>query len=743
MNLGQLISLVFLASGLILFMLAGMIFRENPRGRLNIIVALMLFFAGIGPLAAAVYRALLEGIPGIPQWFLNSYYIWELFFPALLYFAAIFPEPQPVYLKHKRLFLLVFLPHIFHLLMVLLLADPDKVLGLLSFESSIPILGAILGLILSILKIITAFFGFLLIFHTRFFSLINLFYVIFAIWLLYTGYKRIENPRLRQQVKVVIHGIEMGVGLYSLGFIIPTLFSFDLNDSVRNAMVMLGLVAGPGGISWAIVRYQFLDIGLIARRSLVYSITTAIVIGGYLLIVMQAGSVVEELIGRESGILNVLVVIVLLMFFQPIYSQVDDFIKRIFIRSRGDYSQLVESLSREILTVFQSDRIAATVAEMLKREMFIENVDVCFNEGGRHFRMVTSGSNEPPRELEETIHDHLLARQSPIFAGELSSRIEKSCLGEVISDKGIEVVVPLVGKGKLGGLLLLSGKVAGFRYTYEDMTFLGIMGNQMVTAMENSELYRESLEKQRMEEELAVAKQIQTGLLPRSLPSLINFDFSAFIEPSREVGGDYYDFIPISDGCLGVVIADASGKGVPAALLIARMQAMIQSESRFGKDVDQVMSSINYFISKSTSDDRFATCFYMQMDDRARRIRYCNAGHNYPILVRRNGQVETLCAGGLLLGAFPDASYEAGEIGMEPGDILVLYTDGLTEAMDSHEVEYGEQRLTECILKIKAYSAEAACSMIIKSVKQFSAGISDIDDMTMVVIRARESDDGN
>ena len=230
------------------------------------------------------------------------------------------------------------------------------------------------------------------------------------------------------------------------------------------------------------------------------------------------------------------------------------------------------------------------------------------------------------------------------------------------------------------------------------------------------------------------------GLLPKELPILTNFEFAAYIEPSRQVGGDYYDFISADGGKLGIVIADASGKGVPAALFMARMQVMIQSEVRFGKNLDEMMSSINNFLSVSTSSDRFATCFYGEIDDSLRRMYYCNAGHNYPILVRKNGSIESLKKGGLILGAFPEQRYEIGEVLFKPGDMLVLYTDGLSEAMDEKEIEYGEERLTDHARKIGEHPAEVICSMIVKNVKQFASGLNDMDDMTLVVVRARDGE---
>lgn len=747
MNLGQLTSLIFLASGLILFVLAVIIYRENPGNRLNRVVAAMLSFAGIAPLSTAIYKSVIEGATGVPAWVGNMFYIWEFFFPALLYFSAIFPEPQPIYRQHKRLLQLAFLPHVLHLLMVLLLADPDRVLGLLDFESQIPIMGQLLKIVFSLLRIMTSFLGFLLLFHTRFFSLINLFYVVAAIYLLYTGYIKIENPRLRQQVRLVILGIIGAMGLYVVGFLVPDILSTRMPSAMRDLLAVGALIVGPGTIAWAIVRYQFLDIGLIARRSLVYSITTAIVVGGYILVVVELGSAVRSIVGQDSQVLNILIIIIMLLFFQPIYNQVDDFVRRIFIRTRADYSQLVESFSREILAIFQADKLASTVSDTLRREMFIENAEISFRDSDGQFRIsLIGGHGKVAFEIEPAVLGYLLSKRAPAFTEEFSGHVESGRLGGEIIARGFQIAVPLVRQERLAGLLLLSAKVAGFRYRSEDITFLSILGNHIVVAMENAELYTKALEKQRLEEELAVAKQIQTGLLPKTLPALRQFEFATYIEPSRQVGGDYYDFIHMGDGRLGIVIADASGKGVPAALLIARMQAIIQSEARFGKKVNDIMAAVNQFISQSISADRFATCFYGELDETTMRLHYCNAGHNYPLLVKGDGKIHRLDIGGLLLGAFPDAVYQCGVVEFAAGDLLVMYTDGLSEMMDAEEREFGEKRIGEHAIKYRHQPVEAICAKMIKSVKQFAAGPAlkagaspnEIDDMTLVIIKALE-----
>jgi len=351
-------------------------------------------------------------------------------------------------------------------------------------------------------------------------------------------------------------------------------------------------------------------------------------------------------------------------------------------------------------------------------------------------RLVSKNQPELTMQVEEQVLAVLKNKNAPTFMEEFSSHLRPGYIGGEVNSRGVQLLVPLIRQNELAGILLLYPKVAGFRYNSEDITFLNIMANQIVVAMENAELYTETLEKQRLEEELAVAKQIQIGLLPQSMPVLPNHRFAAFIEPSRQVGGDFYDFVKIPNGNLGIVIADASGKGVPAALMIARMQAVIQSEAKSGKNICQQIKTVNQLICESTTKDRFATCFYSVLDTTSGKLTYCNAGHNYPLLVRTNGEIEELVTGGLLLGVFPNAVYNSGETYLAPGDLLFMYTDGLNEARNPLEEEFGEQRIKENILNMRNHQPEIICSQLVKNVKQFAVGTPDMDDMTMLIVKA-------
>jgi sigma-B regulation protein RsbU (phosphoserine phosphatase) len=296
-------------------------------------------------------------------------------------------------------------------------------------------------------------------------------------------------------------------------------------------------------------------------------------------------------------------------------------------------------------------------------------------------------------------------------------------------------MIPLQSQEGFIGFLGLSEKSTGFRYSYEDLTLLNVLGNQLVITMINIHLYQESLEKQRLEEDLLRARQIQLALLPRSVPHGKTFELSAYIQPARQVGGDYYDFIRINGESFGIAIADASGKGMPAALMVSLIHAFLRAEAKNKLPPNEVMCNINKLICASTSSGKFATMFYGEFNPTQRNLTYCNAGHNYPIVVRKEGGVEYLQEGGLIIGEFPSATYERAERFFNPDDTVVMYSDGLTEAFNAVEEQFGEKRLLDLLEGSHRHTAEKIKDMIVQEVNNFSRGSLFWDDFTLVVLK--------
>ncbi|MCI0564903.1 MAG: PP2C family protein-serine/threonine phosphatase, partial [Nitrososphaera sp.] len=245
-----------------------------------------------------------------------------------------------------------------------------------------------------------------------------------------------------------------------------------------------------------------------------------------------------------------------------------------------------------------------------------------------------------------------------------------------------------------------------------------------------------AIEKQRMEDELAIARDIQQGLLPRTLPEIPEFEIQAINIPSKQVGGDYYDVIQRSENEVVIAIGDVSGKGTPASLLMANVQAALRALTPMGLSLPETTARINDLTSKNTSSGRFITFFWGSLDVPTRVFRYVNAGHNFPFLLRANGTLERLEVGGIILGMMPTmVPYEEGSTTLQQGDMLVLFTDGVSEAMSAEGLDYTEERLEKILLQIRTLSAREVIDKITSDLTTYTQGTPQSDDITMLVVK--------
>jgi sigma-B regulation protein RsbU (phosphoserine phosphatase) len=245
----------------------------------------------------------------------------------------------------------------------------------------------------------------------------------------------------------------------------------------------------------------------------------------------------------------------------------------------------------------------------------------------------------------------------------------------------------------------------------------------------------ESRAKSARDQELAVARRVMAELLPRRPPVLAGFDVAGGYETSREVGGDYYEFIPLGDDRWGIAIADVVGKGMAAALLVAAVRASLFALVTQELAQRAILRRANRFFHESVEEGKFVTLFYAVLDVPSRRLIYVNAGHLPPVLLRHDGQVELMEEGGVPLGLFEDPRYREGFAHLNAGDVLVLYTDGITEAADNHGEPYGLGRLTSALQRVRVGSAAAMYDAVVQDVRGY-AGTRLQDDQTLVVLKA-------
>ncbi len=274
----------------------------------------------------------------------------------------------------------------------------------------------------------------------------------------------------------------------------------------------------------------------------------------------------------------------------------------------------------------------------------------------------------------------------------------------------------------------------------------GADGNgQETLALENAELTesvrRQIAQRERLDRELEIAREVQQRLFPQTLPVVKGLDFAGYCRPAEGVGGDYYDFIHLPDGSLGIAVGDVSGKGIAAALMMASLQASLRGQTIKPCDtLSEMIQHINRLVDEASADNRYATFFYAQYEPSTLVMRYVNAGHNPPMVWRRtDGKHEfiRLEDGGTVVGLFPEFPFVEGRVQLMKGDVVVAFTDGISEAMNSLEEEYGEHRLTAVLPMMKAWSAADMITHILAKVDGFTAGAKQHDDMTLVVMRVQ------
>ena len=267
---------------------------------------------------------------------------------------------------------------------------------------------------------------------------------------------------------------------------------------------------------------------------------------------------------------------------------------------------------------------------------------------------------------------------------------------------------------------------------------MGSVATQTGLALENSrlaeEVAAEVAQRERINREIEIAREVQERLFPQSLPEINRFDYAGYCRPASGVGGDYYDFLSLPNGRLGIAIGDVSGKGIPAALLMASLRASLRGQTIQGvSDLAALMSNVNKLIYESSASNRYATFFYAQYDPATRNLTYVNAGHNPPLIFRKPYDLLRLETGGPVVGLLPASGYEQAKIVLEPGDMLVAFTDGINEAMDFGNGEWGEEGLIAAAWKLYGTGAQHTVHQLIVAADKFVSGAKQHDDMTLIV----------
>ncbi len=388
-------------------------------------------------------------------------------------------------------------------------------------------------------------------------------------------------------------------------------------------------------------------------------------------------------------------------------------------------------INQGFTATFEIDKIKKLLTYTLMGQMVVNHVAMVFFQDHYFSGIDTLGFNRDAIESLLPLLENLKEEMTALP----TEQITHSTLRSKLKKLDVQVIIPLRSQNKMIGVILLGKKINGQDYTSADLEFLSTLVNQAIVALENARLFQETLEKQRIEQELQVARKIQTMLLPRSLPEIPGYEVWGTNLSSREVGGDYFDIIPLAEDEVALAIGDVSGKSVPAALLMANLQAGLRTLIDTGIPLPQLVGRLNNLIYHNTDLDKYITFFLGILNWRNHRFRYVNAGHNPPFLVRAGGQVETLTRGGLILGMMPDFPYEMGEVHFDPNDLLFCFTDGVNESLNARDEEFGDERLLRFLQTHHTQPVESIARTLIQELQEFSRGVPQYDDITMLLLK--------
>ena len=523
---------------------------------------------------------------------------------------------------------------------------------------------------------------------------------------------------------------------------------------------VLGFFIFPVTLAYVIVVDRAMDVRVVVRQGLQYALARGgvfvllAILGMGIMITMVA--ILRAGSARTVDLVGVLGAGMILMMLLPVAGRrLYAWIDRIFFREAYNAEQILSDLGQRVLSLVETRPLLETVSRVLSESLHVPRVAVLLASDGHLAPAHAVGYDAPPTAA--------LASNGPTVSrlrdhGEAVRPASERHLARAPRDQGADpadsaalealstqLLLPLATKQRLLGAISLGPKRSEEPYSRGDVRLLQSVAMQTALALENSQLTEaiaaEVARRERLNRELEIATEVQQRLFPQALPEVAGLEFMGACRPARGVGGDYYDFMRLPDGRLGLAVGDVSGKGIPAALLMASLQASLRGQLiGDSADLTAVIRTVNRLVYEASPDNRYATLFFARYDPQTRRLDYVNAGHNAPAILRRSadgGAPIRLGAGGPVVGLLEQPDFAAGSIDLQPGDLFLAFSDGVSEAMNGADEEWGEEELFAEARRCTALPPEAAIRRLMAAADAFVAGAEQHDDMTLVIARVR------
>lgn len=547
-------------------------------------------------------------------------------------------------------------------------------------------------------------------------------FLLFAIFI-YSYFRRVEENR-RAALRPILLTM-----FFSFGILI---YFFVINKIVLNVLILqpnlllpaMGIIAIPLSFGYSIFKYGLMDLSEVLRRGLVYTATTSSVAVGYVAIVFGSSYVLGNYIGIGAA-RDIVMAISLVIFgfvFEPLKNLVQKSVDRVFYAERVDYQRALLDLSQDLPRLINSEHIINVLAFRIQHIMHVDAVGLVTFRDGEIDRKI--GLTVPKEMIDELLATHALryvnAEHSSAFGN-------------------VALIIPMLVQSNIIGAIAVGYKISGQLFSQSDIDLLSTVAVQAAIALENSRLHEATLEREKMQRELELARTLQESLLPASVPRFEHLDIAGCSLPAEYVGGDYFDYFILSPTKILLAIGDVSGKGVAAALYMAKLQGMMQIAARMAHSPKEILEKLNYELYGTIDKRSYITLTLALFDIEAERVTIARAGHTKPLLFMENAVHEIHSIGlglGLEKGLLFGKTLQEVEIPLKKGQIFLLYSDGLNEACNEQKDQFGISSISE-ILQDNASSESATIlqNTLLRRLAEFIGKAEQHDDVTMICIR--------
>ncbi|QNI31085.1 SpoIIE family protein phosphatase [Alloacidobacterium dinghuense] len=586
-------------------------------------------------------------------------------------------------------------------------------------------------------------------------NFLNLVCLVLSLALTLDKLRSASTEDARRRLRVLTTGMSIGLSALLLVFIVLPHFGITPAQKGRLWIGYAGITAflfAPFSLVYVVLVQRAMDVRILLRMGARYALAKATLwVVQIALLTVVAVELILPIFGKKqpqlADLLGPLIFFALVMILRMgVHKRIQQWLDRRFFREAYDAERVLNELAEEVRRYTETEPLLETVARCVAETLHVDQIAMLLRRGeyfvlqqsigiaaGRTLTLplqssavrYLTNSNEPAR----------LYREDPDAWYLMAGTAERYALDKMNS----ELLLPLPGRNRMMGVMALGPKRSEAAYSSADLKLLQALASQTGLALEVSELARslasEAAQRERINREMEIAREVQERLFPQEMPELPGAKIAGYCRPALGVGGDYYDVIDIGDGRVGLAVGDVSGKGISAALLMASLRASLRGVTLDSpRDFAKLMHKVNRLVYEASASNRYATFFFASYDPATRKLECVNAGHNPPVLLR-NGETIRLEADGPVVGLLPFAPYTEQTLTLEPGDLLILYTDGISEAMTKEDEEWGDERMIEAARRSLHKPANDVLDDLFAAADVFTAGAPQHDDMTLLILK--------